>query len=140
MSFPPGLRLPSVPCATPDGAVGDDGSLVVRLQGPVGAHDVARLCEQVRALLAAGDVRRVVCEVHDPVDLSVVEALARLQLTARRQGRQVRLRAVGARAGELLGLCGLTGVVPPESEPGGQPEAREQGGVQEVVDVPHLAL
>lgn len=139
MSFRPGRRQPGVRRATPDAAV-DDGCLVVQLQAPVGAHDVPRLCEQVCDVLAGGDVRDVVCEVHDPVDLSVVDALARLQLAARRLDRQVRLRPVGAQAGELLGLCGLTDAVPQASEPGGQPEAREQGGVEEVVDVTHLPL
>lgn len=141
MSSRPDLRLPGVRRAGPDVVV-DDGCLVVRVQAPV--PDVVRLCDRVHELLQAAAVRGVVCEVHDPVDLSVVDAVARLQLTARRRQRDVRLCAVGQRATELLGLCGLTDVVPlgaaRGSEPGRQPETREQRGVEEVVDVRHLPL
>lgn len=137
MSFPGRCRLPGVRRPAPEVTVAADGVLVVRLQAPV--RYVALLCERVCEELGAGAVRAVVCELHDPVDLSVVDALARLQLTARRSGRQVRLRPVGARAGELLGLCGMTDVVPQQSEACRQPEAREQRGVEEVVDVRHPA-
>lgn len=77
--------------------------------GPVARADVPALCERVRVLLAAGDIDVVTCEVGaitDP-DLVTIDALARLQLTARRLGRSIRLRH--ARAG-LQGLLVLTGL------------------------------
>jgi hypothetical protein len=69
-------------------------------------------------------------------DLSVVDALARLALEARRQGCSIWLRAACPELLELMDLAGLTGVVP---GPGrglqvvGQAEGAEQVGVEEVV-------
>ncbi|HET7721455.1 MAG TPA: hypothetical protein VFK43_15920 [Acidimicrobiales bacterium] len=60
------------------------------------------------------------------VDLGAVNALARLQLEARRQGCTVWLRHACPDLIELLELAGLLQVV-------GQAEGGEQGGVEEVV-------
>jgi anti-anti-sigma regulatory factor len=57
------------------------------------------------------------------VDIATVDALARLQLTARRLGWRLRLRNVSVELGELIELAGLTGVL--GVEPVGQPEERE---------------
>jgi hypothetical protein len=66
-------------------------------------------------------------------DLALVNALARLQLAARRRGLRLRLRNVPADLVELLELCGLGEVL--GLEPGRQPEHREEaGGVQEEGD------
>lgn len=72
-------------------------------------------------------------------DLAVVDALARLQLVARRLGGSIRLRDPPAELGELLDLVGLAdvvGVAPAvlALQPGGQAEGGEQLGVEEVVD------
>jgi len=62
-------------------------------------------------------------------DLATVDALARLQLAARRLGGSLRLRDVGDELGELLDLVGL------RREVGGQPEGREELlGVEEGVE------
>ncbi len=66
---------------------------------------------------------------RDGVDLSVVEALARLQLEARRQGCSIWLRQVCPELAGLLRLVGLAGVL----QVGGQAEDREEVGVEEVV-------
>src|SRR5262249_28528060 len=58
--------------------------------------------------------------------LTVVEELARLALPVRRAGYAVRLRDTDTDLVRLLGLAGL-------SEVFGQPEVREQRGVEEVV-------
>ena len=63
------------------------------------------------------------------VDLRVVDALARIQLTARRQGCTVWLRHACPNLVDLLSLVGLAGVL----QVGGQPEGLEEGGVEEVV-------
>ena len=63
------------------------------------------------------------------VDLRVVDALARLQLKARRQGCTVWLRQACPDLIELLELVGLAGVL----QVSGQAEGLEQGGVEEVV-------
>jgi anti-anti-sigma regulatory factor len=63
-------------------------------------------------------------------DVLTVDALARLQLSAQRNGRLLRLRAVSADLQDLIELVGLSEVL--GLEPGGQPEQREQRvGVEE---------
>jgi ABC-type transporter Mla MlaB component len=64
------------------------------------------------------------------VDVGTVDALARLQLTARRSGAFVRLRNASPELLELVDLMGLKDVL--RVEPGGQTEQREHGaGVEE---------
>jgi STAS domain len=64
-------------------------------------------------------------------DLALVEALARLQLSARRRGERVRLRNVSDELRALLELVGLDQVLAVEARR--QPELREQLRVDEVV-------
>ena len=63
------------------------------------------------------------------LDLSVIDELARLQLSARRQGCSIWLRQACPELAALLQLVGLGDVL----QVGGQPECGEQGGVEEVV-------
>jgi len=50
--------------------------------------------------------------VHDlPATIATVEALARLQLTARRDNRRIQLRRVSPELQQLLELVGLADVV-----------------------------
>ena len=64
------------------------------------------------------------------VSLATVEALARLQLAARRMGLDLRLNVVSRELRDLIQLAGLTQVL--GVEPRGQPEEREQRvGVEE---------
>lgn len=68
-----------------------------------------------------------------------MDALARLQLAARRLGRQIRLGNAGTRLQELLALLGLSEVLPMSGglplEPRGQAEEGEQTwGVEEEAD------
>ena len=65
------------------------------------------------------------------VDITLVGALARIQLVARRQGRRVHVRDAGPELRGLLELVGLAGAVP--AEPGREPEGGEDLGVDEVV-------
>ena len=71
-------------------------------------------------------------------DLETVEALARLQLRARRRGFRLELRNVPADLLELLCLCGLAdelGLGGRCVDARGQPEHREEaGGVEEERD------
>jgi hypothetical protein len=57
------------------------------------------------------------------VGIGMVDALARLQLTARRIGWRLRLRDVPVELRELIQLAGLSSVL--GVEPGGEPEERE---------------
>ncbi len=111
-------------------------STVLHLIGPI---DIPALCELVRTELRAHE-GPVVCDVSalaDP-DAATVDALARLQLTARRNGRCIRLRGAGDELQALLALMGLGDVLPCEAgsvEPSRQAEQREQTrGVQEEAD------
>ena len=70
------------------------------------------------------------------LDLDLVDALARLQLGARRLGLSMELRHVCPRLLELLRLCGLGGLAPGPDLPVealGQAEGGEQLRVQEAV-------
>jgi ABC-type transporter Mla MlaB component len=109
-----------------------DGVLVVG--GPIADGDLRLLCERLRAL-AAGR-QDVVCDVRAlAADAVSVNALARLQLTAQRDGCRIRLLYASSELGQLLSYCGLDGVVTLCLEPQGQPEEREQPrGVEERVD------
>ena len=149
MSFRPGRRLPGMDLREDlTGGVrpatrAQQREVVVQLCGPILPTEAGRLCAQVRALLSADCTRDVVCDVQGMPDLSVVDALARLQLTARRFDRRVRVRSAGPDLRGLLALTGLQLAVPGllspgGSELGGQPEAGEQRGVEEVVHVHDL--
>lgn len=82
--------------------------------GSITCADVPGLCESVRVLLEGADADLVVCDVDAVVnaDAVLVDALARLQLTARRLGRRIWLRHASLELQELLALVGLADVVP----------------------------
>jgi ABC-type transporter Mla MlaB component len=86
--------------------------LVVR--GRIGRADGTALCERARVLLDGRDAGLVVCDVGalTDADLATVDALARLQLTARRVGSKVWLRHASSELRELLALVGLVGAIP----------------------------
>lgn len=76
-------------------------------------------------------------------DLALVDVLARLRLVAGRLGAGLVVLGASPELEQLLALVGLLAVVPlhpaESSELRGEPEAREQPGVEEVVDVADLA-
>jgi len=109
---------------------------------PVHGSNVANLCEQIRTALANSPSRRVDCDIGsiDRPDAATVDALARMQLAARRLGGNVRFRRVSDEMLQLLSFIGLEDVLLAEFdggvEPCGQPEEREQcGGPEERVDL-----
>jgi len=108
--------------------------------GPIARDQIHDVCERARALLELREVDTVVCRVGalDP-DAVTIDVLARVQLTARRQGRRIELEGVGVELRELLVFAGLGEVLPlvgaSSVEPRGQPEEREQPlGVEEEAD------
>ncbi|MET9022363.1 STAS domain-containing protein [Actinopolymorpha sp. NPDC004070] len=140
----------------PDSAAGGAGALVVFLEGPIGRSEIPDLCARFEELLGEGPGRRVICDVAGltECDAVAVEALARLQLTARRLGCHLWLRHAGCELRQLIALVGLADVVPslptgmrvePAErrsgiEAGRQPEQREPPvGVEEVVQPDDLA-
>ena len=112
------------------------------ISGPLTPADAAALCERARSELERSDAEVLVCDVAGLThpDAGTIEALARIALTARRLGRQVRLRDPSRELRELLDLFGLTDVLPRDRalrrEPRRQPEQREQPlGVEERVEM-----
>ena len=87
---------------------------IVSMSGPVQGDDIARLCDQVREGLRNTGVGVIVCDVDGvrQPDMWTVDALARMQLTARRNGGEVRLRSASAQLLELIRLVGLAKVMP----------------------------
>ena len=80
--------------------------------GPIARDDLPGLCDRVCALLHASGpgVRR--CDVTGvPPDAITVDALARLQLAARRLGCQVRLANASDELRELIAFMGLRDVL-----------------------------
>lgn len=110
----------------------DPRTPVVRVPtGPVTRDALDRLAGDVRALLADGGSRVVVCDVTGlgPPGLGHVDLLARLALAARRAGGRIRLRAPDPALCLLLDLTGL------RLEAEGQTEQREPAlGVEEAVE------
>ncbi len=74
--------------------------------------DLLVLCDGLRLRLSGSEAAVVVCDVGAlPADLLTVDALARLELTARRLGREIRVASASPELLGLLGLVGLAGVV-----------------------------
>jgi hypothetical protein len=104
------------------------------IAGPLAAGEAAELCERLRVVLTSSDAAVVVCDVGGlPADIVTVEALARLQLTARRLERRIELRGGTPELAQLLAFVGLADVL--GLGPCGQAEEREQPRrVEERVD------
>jgi len=67
--------------------------------------------------MTAQPPREIACDADAlPADLATVDALARLQLGARRQGAEIRLERVPADLRELLAWCGLSEAIYPDEE------------------------
>jgi anti-anti-sigma regulatory factor len=97
--------------------------------------DVPAICGRADALIRQGHARELVCDVTGlpTPDLDAVEALARVGLTARRLGSDIRLRGPSVELLELLALCGLPLEVVLEGQR--QAEHREEArGVEEERD------
>lgn len=115
--------------------------MVLVISGRIARAHVDPLCEQVCAWLKDCTADRIVCDVRDIVDpgVAALDALARLQLAARRSGREIRLRHAAVELRELLVLTGLSDAVPVWGElvlePGRETEEREEArGVEEEGD------
>lgn len=93
--------------------------------------DIPGLCERARHEMEGGASDRLVCDVGAIVepDAVTVDALARLQLTARRLGREVRLEHASPELRRLLAFMGLSNTVPLSEQSG--LEARRQAEERE---------
>ena len=81
------------------------------IRGPIERSDLTGLCERVCEVLQ-GSSGMLECEIRgvEP-DAVTVDALARLQLAARRHQSQIRLRGASAPLRELVAFMGLRDVL-----------------------------
>lgn len=119
----------------------EEDTIEVVLRGRFAAADIPGLWGRLLPLLGGTEAPVVVCDVTAMVDpdAETIDALARLQLTARRSGCCIRLRHAGGPLQGLLALTGLAEVVPcaPDLpvQTGGKAEQREpSSGVEEEGD------
>ncbi|MGH2683155.1 MAG: STAS domain-containing protein [Actinomycetota bacterium] len=136
-----GLEEPPTPPVRAVRPPPEPTTIVVVMSAPIAREDVAGLCERFRVLLEGSPADQIVCDVEALVapDAVTVDVLARLQLTARRLGRWVRVRHACGELQDLLALMGLGDAVPlcgtSAVEARGQTEQREQPiGVEEESD------
>ena len=82
------------------------------ISGPIARADLPGLCERVCGLLAESGAEIALCDVDgvEP-DAVTVDALARLQVAARRYGCQVRLRHASNELRDLVAFMGLSDVL-----------------------------
>jgi ABC-type transporter Mla MlaB component len=87
--------------------------LAFAVEGPIARADLPGLCARVCALLEESGASLAFCDVRglDP-DAVAVDALARLQLAARRHGCRVRLCHASAEMRSLVAFMGLDDVLP----------------------------
>ncbi len=138
MAAPKGARGASPPAR---GAHEEARAGVVVVDNSLERGGIDGLCSKARALVESGRADLLVCDLAGVAhpDLVVVDALARLQLTARRLGCALRLRHAGDDMRALLAFVGLADVVRGDAdlgvEAGWQAEQREEAlGVEEETD------
>ena len=121
-------------------------TIAMVISGRLARADVPAMLERIGRLLegtsmegtSTGPIFCDVAAVIDP-DLFTVDALAALQLWARRLGRPLRFRHASPELRELIALAGLSGTLPCREEllleVQRQPEEGEEAGrVQEECD------
>jgi ABC-type transporter Mla MlaB component len=88
-------------------------TIAFAIWGPIAREDLPGLCDRVCLLLNASTPDVAICDVAGvPPDAVCVDALARLQLAARRFGCQVHLRNASDELRELVAFMGLENVLP----------------------------
>jgi anti-anti-sigma regulatory factor len=114
---------------------------VIVLHGRIAPTAVPVLCELVHDLIVKShDPACVTCDVSALIkpDEVALDALVRLQLTARRLGTSLQLRNARGDLVDLLAVAGLSDVLPLMAglglETNGQAEEREEARVDEEVD------
>ena len=88
-------------------------TIAFAVTGPIARSDLPGLCTRVCGLLAGSGAELALCDVRGIApDAVTVEALARLQLAARRHGCRVRLEHASPELLELVDFLGLRDVLP----------------------------
>ncbi len=87
-------------------------TIVFAMGGRIARTELPALCERVCAMVESSGADVCVCDVISvDADAVMVDALARLQLVARRRGCRVRLRHAPDELLELLAFMGLRDVL-----------------------------
>ena len=87
-------------------------TIAFAIDGPIARADLPGLCDRVCALLEQSPAGVALCDVAGVTcDAVTVDALARLQLAAKRHGCRVRLRNASPELLELVSFMGLSDVV-----------------------------
>jgi ABC-type transporter Mla MlaB component len=88
-------------------------TITFAIWGPIARGDLPGLTSRVCALLARTGADIALCDVAGVgVDAVTVDALARLQLAARRQQCQIRLRNASQELCDLIAFMGLEEILP----------------------------
>jgi ABC-type transporter Mla MlaB component len=88
-------------------------TISLAIRGPIARADLPGLCGRVCALLEGTHREVVLCDVSGIApDAVTVDALARLQVAARRHDCQVRLRHASGQLLELVAFMGLEDLLP----------------------------
>jgi ABC-type transporter Mla MlaB component len=88
-------------------------TIAFAIEGPITRADLPGLCDRVCALLQRNDPDVAFCDVSGIYpDAVTVDALARLQLAAKRHGCEVRLRHATNELLDLVAFMGLKDVLP----------------------------
>jgi ABC-type transporter Mla MlaB component len=87
-------------------------TITFAIWGPIARGDLAGLSHRVCALLTESGATDAVCDVSGvAVDAVTVDALARLQLAARRQNCRIQLLGATDRLRDLVAFMGLRDVL-----------------------------
>jgi len=87
-------------------------AIAFTIGGPLARSDLPGLYERVCALLERSGGATAFCDVHGvAADAVTADALARLELAARRHDCQVRMRGASPELRELLDFMGLRDVL-----------------------------
>jgi ABC-type transporter Mla MlaB component len=87
-------------------------TIAFAVRGPIARADLPALSGRICALLAESGAELALCDVNEAAtDAVTVDALARLQLEARRAGCQVRLSGASRELRELVAFMGLEDVL-----------------------------
>jgi STAS domain len=126
--------------AEPPPASDGPATIIVHLADSISPAGIPLLCERLQGRLAGTDVEGIACDASrlaDP-DLTTIEVVARMQLTAGRNGRWMHLQHASQQLLDLLSLVGLSEVVAVGTQsgldPGRQTEQGKQARVDEVVE------
>lgn len=91
------------------------GAIAFAVRGPLQRSDLPGLYDRVCALLARSEAPLALCDVAGvQADAVAADALARLQLAAKRRGCRVRLTGCSPELRTLIEFLGLADVLPEE--------------------------